>query len=135
MRSFRTLGLIAFTSGLLVWGDEPIPKDSKVFIAPMGGFETYLSAAMKEKKVPLTIVTTKADAEYEITGAAESKKAGAAKIIMMRDWHSTEQASIKVNNIKSGVIVFAYSVHKQSSARGKRSAAEAAAKHLKDNVK
>jgi hypothetical protein len=53
---------------------------------------------------------------------------------MMLDWHSNEQASITVSNIKSGEVVFAYSVNKPSSAHGKRSTAEACAKHLKDQI-
>jgi hypothetical protein len=134
-RLLRTILTGAIVAATALWADEPIPKDSKVYVAPMGGFETYFTAALAAKKVPLTLVPSKAEAEYEITGSAESKKAGAAKVILMGDWHSTEDASIKVTKLKTDVVVFAYSVHKQSSARGKRSAAEAAAKHLKDNIK
>ena len=129
------LVLLALSGCLSLLADEPIPANSKVFVASMNGFETYFTAALVQKKVPLVIVKDKSEADYEITGAAESKKAGAAKVILMADWHSSEDASIKVSNLKSGVIVFAYSVHKQSSARGKRSAAEACAKHLKDKIK
>ena len=101
----------------------------------MGGYETYLKAALSKKKVPLTVIEDRDKADYEITGASESQKAGAAKKVIMLDWRSTEEASIKVTNIKSNVVVFAYSVHKPSSAHGKQSSAEACAKHLKDKVK
>jgi hypothetical protein len=114
---------------------EQIPAGSKVFVAPMDGFETYLKAALDQKKVPLTVVEDRDKADFEISGAADSQKAGAAKKIIMLDWRSKEQASIKVTNIKTSVVVFAYSVHKASSAHGKRSSAEACAKHLKEKVK
>ena len=111
-----------------------IPAGSKVYIAPMDGFETYLKAAIVKKKVPFEIVEQRDKADYEITGVADSKKAGAAKVIIMGSWHSTEDASIKISDLKSEEIVYAYSVHKQNSAHGKQSSAEACAKHLKDEA-
>jgi hypothetical protein len=109
-----------------------IPAHAKVFIATMGGFETHLKKAIADKKVPLEIVEKREEAEYEITGTADSKKAGKAKKIIMGSWHSDEDASIKVANLKTGEVVYAYAVHKQDSAHGQRSTAEACAKHLKD---
>ena len=44
-----------------------IPAGSKVYVAPMDGFETYLKAALKSKKVPLEVVDNKQNAAYEIT--------------------------------------------------------------------
>jgi hypothetical protein len=112
-----------------------IPPDSKVFVAAMDdGFHDFLKAAIKTKKVPLTIVEDRSEAQFEITGHAETKKAGAAKKVFMGDWRSNEQASIQVANLESGEVVFAYSVNKKSSAHGKRSTAEACAKHLKEKV-
>jgi hypothetical protein len=109
-----------------------IPAHAKVYIAPMGGFETPLKKAIADKKVPIEIVEQREQAEYEITGTSESKKASTAKKVIMGSWHSDEDASIKVANLKTGEIVFAYSAHKQDSAHGQRSTAEACAKHLKD---
>ncbi len=111
-----------------------IPAGSKVFVASMGGFETPLRKAMAEKKVPLEIVEQRDQAEYEITGTAESRKASTAKKVILGSWHSDEEASIKVASVKSGEIVYAYAVHKQDSAHGQRSTAEACAKHLKDEA-
>jgi PBP1b-binding outer membrane lipoprotein LpoB len=109
-----------------------LPAHAKVYIAPMGGFETPLKKAIADKKVPIEIVEQREQAEYEITGTSESKKASTAKKVIMGSWHSDEDASIKVANLKTGEIVFAYSAHKQDSAHGQRSTAEACAKHLKD---
>jgi hypothetical protein len=112
-----------------------IPSGAKVFIEPMpNGFDTYLKAAIDKKKVPVVLVADKSTAQFDISGASESQKAGAAKIILMGDWHSTEDASIQVANLASGEVVFAYSVHEQSSNRGRQSAAESCAKHLKEKI-
>ena len=111
---------------------QKLPAGSKVYMAPMDGFEIYLKAAIAKKKVPIEIVEQREKADYEITGVSESKKAGAAKKIITGSWHSTEDASIKISSLKSGEIVYAYSVHKENSTHGKQSSAEACAKHLKD---
>jgi len=113
---------------------KAIPAGSKVYIAPMDGFETFLKAALEEKKVPLLVVEDKDKADFEISGASNSEKASTAKKIFRGSWHSREEASINVANIKTGEIVFAYSAHKENSAHGKQSSAEACAKHLKEKI-
>jgi hypothetical protein len=113
---------------------KKIAANSKVFLAPMGGFENDLKSAIEKKKVPIVLVGDKDQADYVITGTSETEKAGAAKKVIMLNWHSNEQASITVTDNKSGDVVFAYSVNKNSSAHGKRSTAEACAKHLKDQI-
>jgi hypothetical protein len=113
---------------------KKIAPNSKVFLAPMGGFENDLKTAIEKKKVPVTLVADKDQADYVITGTSETEKAGAAKKVILLNWHSNEQASITVTDNKSGDVVFAYSVNKNSSAHGKRSTAEACAKHLKDQI-
>jgi hypothetical protein len=45
--------------------------------------------------------------------------------------HSDDQASIKVVDLKSGEVIFAYAVNKKNTLHGKQTAAEACAKHLK----
>jgi len=136
MRKFWTLALAlaicvpAFAKD----ATKKIPAQSKVYLAPMGGWESDLKTALQSKKVPVEVVAERDKADYEITGTSESKKASTAKKLIMKDWHSDEQASITVTEIKSGEVVYAYSVNKQSSAHGKRSTAEACAKHLKDQI-
>jgi len=112
-----------------------IPSGSKVFVAAMDdGFDSYLRDALRAKKVPLEVVSDRKIADFEITGHSETQKASAAKKIIMGSWHSKEQASIAVANLQSGVVDFAYSANKENSAHGKRSTAEACAKHLKEKV-
>jgi hypothetical protein len=112
-----------------------IPAYAKVYVAPMlGGFENYIIAGLRSKKVPLTVVVDRSKAEYEISGVSESEKAGWAKMLFMGSQQSNEQASIKVSDLKTGAIIFGYSVHKGNSVRGRQSAGEACAKHLKQIV-
>src|SRR5262245_33436731 len=126
---------LAPVSGFSQDNAKSVPAGSKVFINPMKDeFQKDLIAAFEAKKVPLEVVTEKEKADFEITGTSESKKAGAAKILIMGSWHSSEQASITITNLKTGESVWAYSVNKANSARGKRSTAEACAKHLKEKI-
>lgn len=126
-----SLGLFKTTNAA---GTGTIPAGSKVYIAPMNGFETYLKAALEKKKVPLKIVERKEDADYEITGEAASQKAGVAKKLIMGSWHSREEASIQVTDLKTSVVVFAYSYTNPNSNHGRRSSAESCAKHLKEKI-
>jgi len=118
--------------------DTPASKISsgaKVYVAAISdGFDTYLKAAIDKKKVPLQVVEKREDADYEITGTSETHKAGTAKILITGSWHSNEEASIRMSDLKSGEVVWAYSANKQNSAHGKQSTAEACAKHLKGAI-
>ena len=111
-----------------------MPSYSKVYIAPMAGFENYIIAGFRSKKVPLIVVIDRAKADYEISGVSESEKAGWAKMLFVGSQNSNEQASIKVSDLKTGAVIFGYSVHKVNSARGRQSAGEACAKHIKQIV-
>ncbi len=115
--------------------NKAIPAGSKAFLTPMeDGFHEYLKAALESKKVPLVLVENKSDADFEISGHSDSQKASTAKKVIMWDWRSNEQASIQIANLKTSEVVFAYSVNKVSSAHGKKSTAEACAKHIKEKI-
>ena len=114
---------------------KTIPAGSKVYITPSDGFENNLRAALQTKQVPLTVVDDKAMADYEIVSHAQTQKASTAKKIFMGSWHSKEEASIQVNDLKSGDVMFAYAYHADNSAHGRKSSAESCAKHLKEKVK
>ena len=112
-----------------------IPVGSRVYVAPMkDGFDTFVIAGIMKKHVPVVVVTSREKADYEITGIAESDKAGWAKMLFMGSSSSAEQASIKIVEIKSEEVVFGYSVNKGNSVRGKQSAGEACAKHMKESI-
>src|SRR5712692_7109140 len=112
-----------------------IPAYAKVYVAPMlGGFENYIIAGLRNKKVPLTVMVDRTKAEYEISGVSESDKAGWAKMLFIGSENSNEQASIKISDLNTGAVIFGYSVHKTNSMRGRQSAGEACAKHIKQIV-
>ena len=127
--------LFAFQHASSQEARKVIPPNSKVFVASMpDGFDEFLKAAIEKKKVPLQIVAEKDQSDFQITGQSETQKASTAKKVIMWDWRSNEQASIQVSNLKTSEVVFAYSVNKVSSAHGKKSSAEACAKHLKEKI-
>jgi len=112
-----------------------MPSYSKVYVAPIvGGFENYIIAGLRNKKVPLTVVIDRSKADYEISGVSDSEKAGWAKMLFIGSQNSNEQASIKISDLRTGAVIFGYSVHKTNSVRGKQSAGEACAKHIKKIV-
>lgn len=143
MRMVRTVAVIAaacmfagtMASAQVTSPDGGLRPGARVFLADMpDGFQGYLKAALTRKKVPVVVVDSRDEAEFEIKGSSESQKASTAKKLFMGSWHSDEQASISVANLKSGEIVFAYSANKKNSAHGKQTTAEACAKHLKDAI-
>lgn len=114
---------------------KAIERRSRIYIAPIeGGFDTFLAAAIIKKQVPVTVVTDRTKADYEVTGISSTEKAGWAKMLFMGVDNSNDMASIKVVDIKSNEVVYGYSVRKGNSYRGKQSAAEACAKHLKEKI-
>ena len=110
-----------------------IQAGSKVYIEPMDGFETYLSAAIISKKVPLTIVGERARADYVISGNSQVDKAGWAKMIIAKSGSSLP-TSITVKDAKTGDLVYAYAVDKYNSVREGRAPQRACAKHMKQDI-
>jgi hypothetical protein len=139
-------------------GSTSIPARSRIVIAPMGGFETYFAAAVREKKVPITLTLDKASAQYFVVstdtewqgfvygsggGATWSRGTGSAAFGSSANSTRGLEASIMVIDAKTKDVVWAYEVHKSShgslffgtlGARGKQSVAEACAKHLKEYI-
>jgi hypothetical protein len=110
-----------------------IVPGSKLFIEPMDGFDTYLSAAILKKKVPVMVVDDRAKADFVVTGGSHVDKAGWAKTIFISPLPHAE-ASIAIKDVHSGNLVFAYNVDKSNAARANQSTAEACAKHLKEAI-
>lgn len=82
----------------------------------------------------MIIVADRSKADYELTGVSESDKAGWAKMLFLGSQQTNEAASMKIVNLHTGDIVFAYSVNKTNSVRGKQSAGEAVAKHINEKI-
>lgn len=135
-----------------------IPSGARIVIAPMGGFETYFAAAMREKKVPVRLTLDKDSAQFFIVstetewhgfvygsgGSANWNQNGgnAAHGAAASSTRGLE-ASIMLIDAKTKDVVWAYEVHKSShgalllgthASRGQQSLAEACAKHLKEFI-
>ncbi len=115
--------------------EEKIPSGARIYVAPMiNGFDNYIVAGLQKKKVPVVLVADRSKAEFEITGVSETDKAGWAKMLFLGSQQTNETASIKMVNLATGDVVFAYSVNKSNSVRGKQSAGESCAKHIKEKI-
>ncbi|MFL6447540.1 MAG: hypothetical protein ACJ746_07605 [Bryobacteraceae bacterium] len=114
--------------------EKRIPAGAKIYIEAADGFDNYLSAALQKKQVPVSIVADKEKADYELSGVSDHVKAGWAKIAFAGQIHSDEQASVKLVDLKTSEVMFAYAVNKKNSLHGRQTAAEACAKHLKHAV-
>jgi hypothetical protein len=127
----------AFAFGQELTQDKPatnsigttIPTNSKLYINPMDGFETYVTAALQKKKVPLTIVANREQADFELKGDIEKQKAGWAKTIFISPLPSID-ATMQIINIKTGVVAYSISSTKNNAWRGKKGSAEHLAKNL-----
>lgn len=131
-----------------------VPSGSRVVIAPMGGFETYFAAAVREKKVPVTLTLDRTSAQYFVVstntewqgfvyGASGASSGRTSAFGSSASSTRGLEASIMLVDAKSKDIVWAYEVHKNShgalifgtfGARGQQSIAEACAKHLKEFI-
>jgi hypothetical protein len=91
-----------------------VAPGSKVYIASADGFDTYLTAALRKNKVPLVVVSEKDKADYELAGVPK------------------EQAAVKLVNVKTNEVVFAYTITKKDAKHGPQTIAEACAERMKE---
>ncbi len=150
--------LLAFSAATFAQSPQ-LHSGSTVYIEPMDGYETYLSAAMLKKHTPLVVVTDKTKADFVITGTVLHKdqsqpvvsvsntvnngtnetpferglEQGRANAAARRALLGITNTSISVIDPKSSQIVFAYSAG-SGSAKQLQSTAEDCAKHLKEFI-
>ena len=77
----KLLALLLFAPAS--FAQKSIPEGSRVYIAPMGGFETNLIAAINNKKVPVVIVGSRASFlrhSRRLRGADD-------RLDLRKDWH------------------------------------------------
>jgi hypothetical protein len=139
-------------------GNGEVTPGSRIVIAPMGGFETYFAAAIREKKVPVKLTLNRESAQFFVVstetewhgfvygsagGANWNQNGGSAGHAASASSTRGLEASIMLIDAKTKDIVWAYEVHKSShgallfgthAARGQQSLAEACAKHLKEYI-
>src|ERR1700737_1847507 len=89
-------------------------SNPKIYIAPQGGFESYLAGAFTKKNVPAQLLQTEEGADYILSPAPVDQKP-----------ESTDARTTPV--------LWAYNVHKGGSSNF-QSSAEACAKHLKKRI-
>jgi hypothetical protein len=98
--------------------EETLPSGARIYLAPMpNGFETYVAAGLEKKKVPVVVVIDRDKADYELSRVSDTDRTGWAKMLFLGSQQTNETASIKIVNLKTGNVVFAYSVNKTNSVR------------------
>jgi hypothetical protein len=158
MNRMKVFALLAFVASAFAQTSS-IHSGSTVYIEPMDGYETYLSAAIVKKHVPLIMVTDKTKADYIIISTVAHKdqsqpvvsvsntvnngtnetpfergmEMGQANAAARRALLGITNTSISVIDPKSSQIVFAYSAA-NASTKQLQGAAEASAKHLKEFI-
>ena len=136
MKTIYILLLLIPTLAFSQSNANTIPPGAKVYVEPNAGFETYLIAAIQKKKVDLAVVTDKAQAEFVVSSTiSKGNEPGAAAVIFLGKRNANQDASVSIVNRGTGVVVFAYSVHKYDAVKGQQSAAEAIAKNIKNKIK
>ena len=159
----RVLAVMLFTFSNIVLAQAPqLKSGATVYIEPMGGFETYLTAAIVKKHVPLVVVTDKSKADYIITSNVSHKEIVQPSVVvnnsntnvingnatnpyLARAQQLQDQAwaekralgststSIAIVDPRSSQIVFAYAAGKEGGNQLQRTAEECA-KHLKEFI-
>jgi hypothetical protein len=113
-----------------------------VYIEPQNGFETYLTAAISKKNVPVDVVTDQTKAIYLLKAApieikTESTGGKIARCLFAYCAGIEDKGNVSVQLIEtnSSKVLWAYSVNKQrGGSKNSQSMAEAVAKHLKEFV-
>lgn len=127
--------LLMVAAGFASAQTQTIPPGSTVYISADNGFDTYLAAALVKKKVPLVVVDDRSKAQYEIEAGSNYHDPGLVRSLLLGQTDTTDTADMRVIDLKSSAVVFAYTVKKTNSYGGQQSTAEACAKHLKSVVK
>src|SRR5215470_17814896 len=129
---------VLFTLLVSSFSFAQLPRPT-VYIEAQQGFETYLSAAMTKKNVPVDIVTDATKATYVLKTAPVEiqKESTGGKVVRclfaycagIEDKGTVSVQLIEVNSSKE---MWAYSVNKQRGGKNEQSMAEAVAKHFKE---
>jgi hypothetical protein len=136
----KSLGLLlVFAASMSCFGQPARPT---LYIEPQQGFETYLTAAVSKKNVPVDVVTDQTRASYVLKAApveikTESTGGKIARCLFAYCAGIEDKGNVSVQLIQtsSTKVLWAYSVNKQKGgSKNSQSMAEAVAKHLKEFV-
>jgi hypothetical protein len=92
-------------------------RQAMIFVDAADGFNVYLTAAIEKQHVPVTVTIDKSQADYEVGATHDGKEAG-----------------IRLIDLKSQRVVFAYSVERRSAGRAEQAAAVEFARRLAATV-
>jgi hypothetical protein len=119
----RAFALVLLAFSVIACAQTPqIKSGATVYIEPADGFETFLTAAMIEYKVPLVVVADKEKAEYIIrSNAQQTQQAGGGVLgslmggVPTTSTWSEVSASFSVIEPQSSQVVFAGSASRERS--------------------
>lgn len=101
--------VLALTPSATAAPRPDLPVGSKVWIAPMAGFEQYLRPALAAVDLPLVFVRTRAQADFEISGISQElpseTEEGSRDVRTMR-----QNTTVRITCIESGETVFRHSI-------------------------
>jgi hypothetical protein len=115
----RVLAFVLLTFSAIAFSQTPqIKSGSAVYIEPMGGYETYLAAAIVKKHVPLAVVAEKDKADYIITSSVSHQTPSQPEVVV--NDNSVNKNAVNSTNINNG----SNDAWNQGSELGRQRAAE-----------
>lgn len=135
----RILPAILFVSVLSCWGQSP---QSTVYVDQTSPFAPDFMAAIQKKKVPVTVTTDPANAQYLVNFTMANNDGsifqGIASAVTTGTYNNGawDRTTVQVVDAHSKNIVFSYTCKKynQNSNDPAKSVAECLAKHWKDQM-
>ena len=112
---------------------------SKLYIEP-GDFRAVMSAAILKKKVPVTLVVFRNDADFILETVTQAKKEGTGervtKLLVFGWWAGSGNsfdAAITITNV-DGEVVFAENIEKKNARKSARKIAGKLRNQIEKNV-
>ena len=129
----RLLAMGFCLSAIEATAAQAVPR---IYIEPQEGFESYLSAAIVKKRVPVVVTQDRENATFILTSSVKAKeestgsKVARCLFAYCAGIQGTQSATVQLINVRTKDVTWGYNVIKGSAA-AYQSTAEAAAKHLK----
>ena len=141
MKRFNMLATLLLFGSTLAFSQNAVstPKPGTIFIKGDPDFAVSISAAMRKKDVPATIVLDEKNAEYilQSSSVATQTESGLSKLARCAFAYcagigGSTNVSVQLVRVSDSAVVWAYQVKKgNSGSHGAQSMSEAIAKHLK----
>jgi hypothetical protein len=97
----RILALVLLTYSVIAVAQTPqLKSGSAVYIEPMGGYETYLAAAIVKMHVPLVVVMDKDKADYIITSNVSHQTPNQPEVVVNDS--SVNKNAVNSTNVNNG---------------------------------